>query len=63
MTNNCFDHGLPTLHIRVLNTLIPKSLEPNSYVGHHLFKKNLIIIIIIITKLDSLCKKLVGGSD
>ena len=26
-------------------------------------KKILIIIIIIITKLDSLCKKLVGGSD
>ena len=28
-TNTCFDHGLPTLHIRVLNTLVPKSLEPN----------------------------------
>ena len=30
MTNTCFDHGLPTLHIRVLNTLVPKSLEPNT---------------------------------
>ena len=28
-TNTCFDHGLPTLHIRVLNTLVPKFLEPN----------------------------------
>ena len=30
-TNTCFDHGLPTLHIRVLNTLVPKSLEPNKF--------------------------------
>ena len=30
-TNTCFDHGLPTLHIRVLNTIVSKSLEPNSY--------------------------------
>ena len=28
-TKTCFDHGLPILHIRVLNTLVPKSLEPN----------------------------------
>ena len=25
-----FDHGLPTIQIRVLNTLVPKSLEPNN---------------------------------
>ena len=27
-----FDHGLPTVHIRVLNTLVPVSLEPNKSV-------------------------------
>ena len=27
--NTCFDHGLRTLQIRVVNTLDPKSLEPN----------------------------------
>ena len=24
-----FNHGLPIIHIRVLNALVPKSLEPN----------------------------------
>ena len=42
-TNTCFDHGLPTLHIRVINTLVPKSLEPNMalFRSHYLIKKTI----------------------
>ena len=45
-TNTCFDHGLPTLYIRILNTLVLKSLEPNTGSFYYHDSRGMVFIII-----------------
>ena len=48
-TNKCFDHDLPILHIRVLNILVPKFLEPNKYIVN---SRELVIVDVVFPALE-----------